>query len=104
MALNGVNSPPASFEAQEYYRRVAEKHPFPADTPGYQTQDALAYELSRVPMRTSRPLKIICCGAGFSGLNFAHEVETGGIENCNLTIYEKNASLGGTWFENAYPG
>lgn len=103
MATPGSGQP-ASVDTLNFYRKIAEKHPFPADTPSYQDDDVLAYELSRVPFRTARPLKIICSGAGFSGLNLAHAVQTGAIENCDLTIYEKNSSIGGTWFENAYPG
>ena len=99
---NGIAS--AEAEVQEFYRTSAEKQPIPGDTPGYKDVDSLAYEISRVPMRTPRPLKVICCGAGFSGLSFAHELQSGSIENCTLQIYEKNSSLGGTWFENRYPG
>ncbi len=91
-------------DANEFYRSAAQKQPHPAETSGYKDTDPLAFEMSRVPMRTRRPLKIICCGAGISGLNLAHEVETGGFANCELTIYEKNSDLGGTWFENRYPG
>lgn len=91
-------------DACEYYHAEAKKQPYPATTPGYKDADPLAYEMSGVPMRTPRPLKVICCGAGFSGLEFAHEVESGSLKNVSLTIYEKNSSLGGTWFENQYPG
>lgn len=38
-----------------------------------------------------------------SGIQFAHDVTTR-MENYELNIYEKNSDLGGTWFENKYPG
>lgn len=101
---NGSSGSSALEDAIEFYRSSAEKQPHPAHTAAYKDVDPLAFEMSRVPMRTPRPLKIICCGAGISGLNLAHEVETGGFPNCQLTIYEKNSDLGGTWFENRYPG
>ena len=97
---NGEQNTTARADAINFFRQSAEKQPIGGYTPGYKDQDELAYELSRVPERTPRPLKVIAVGAGFSGLNFAHEVETGGIEQIDLKIYEKNSSLGGTWFEN----
>ncbi|KAF2494600.1 FAD/NAD(P)-binding domain-containing protein [Lophium mytilinum] len=51
-----------------------------------------------------RKLKVIVAGAGCSGLDLAHAVETGVLKNIDLKIYEKNAGLGGTWYENRYPG
>jgi len=46
-----------------------------------------------------RPLKVIYIGAGVSGICAAIQFPkyTPSIE---LTIYEKNADVGGTWFEN----
>lgn len=40
-------------------------------------------------------------GAGMSGLAAAHRLQQAGVA---FTIYEKNADVGGTWFENTYPG
>lgn len=102
--LNGGASTSTRDEAIKFFQDAAEKQPQPGTTLGYKDVDQLAYELSRVPLRTARPLKIICVGAGLSGLNFAHEVETGAIQNCDLRIYEKNSGIGGTWWENRYPG
>ncbi|KAJ6009150.1 hypothetical protein N7499_000896 [Penicillium canescens] len=50
-----------------------------------------------------RPLKVIYVGAGVSGILAAIQFpkHVPGIE---LAIYEKNPDLGGTWFENRYPG
>ena len=73
-------------------------------TEAYKTSSVLAYTLSHIPLGTVRPLKIICIGAGFSGLAFAREVETGNLKNVDLTVYEKNSEVGGTWWENRYPG
>ncbi|KAJ5639987.1 uncharacterized protein N7484_007849 [Penicillium longicatenatum] len=70
----------------------------------YNGLDEIAYAISRLPLGTPRALKVICVGAGFSGLAFAREVELGNLTNVKLTVYEKNASVGGTWYENRYPG
>lgn len=104
LELNGGTGPTTRDDAIKFFQTSAEKQPMPGVTPAYKEIDQLAYEISRVPLRTARPIKVICVGAGFSGLNFAHGVETGAIRNCDLRIYEKNSSLGGTWFENRYPG
>ncbi|EWY79376.1 hypothetical protein FOYG_17454 [Fusarium oxysporum NRRL 32931] len=107
MASNSIHSTPDSSareEAVRFYQVAARGQPNPSETPAYKSVDPLAFEMSRVPMRTPRPLQIVCCGAGISGLNLAHEVETGGFANCELKIFEKNSDLGGTWFENRYPG
>ena len=40
-------------------------------------------------------------GAGASGLAAAHRLRQAGI---GVTVFEKNADVGGTWLENVYPG
>jgi hypothetical protein len=93
-AANGANgthkdeAPPKPIEATEAYRH---KHP-------------VAYELSKLPFNHPRRLKVIVAGAGISGLSLAHAVESGRLKNVELVILEKNAGLGGTWYENQYPG
>ncbi|KIW16982.1 hypothetical protein PV08_04173 [Exophiala spinifera] len=66
--------------------------------------DELAYQLSLHPARTPRRVKVVMVGAGFSGLNIAHAVESGKLQRVDLEIFEKNTNIGGTWFENRYPG
>jgi len=61
-------------------------------------------EIKKEPLYTPRPLRVVCVGAGFGGLLVAHQVKynkqfEGFI---NFQIYEKNTSVGGTWFENRY--
>lgn len=50
-----------------------------------------------------RPLKVIYIGAGISGILAAIKFREA-VPNLSLTIYEKNPDLGGTWYENKYPG
>ncbi|KAH8108598.1 FAD/NAD-binding domain-containing protein [Phellopilus nigrolimitatus] len=65
--------------------------------------DAQSFKLSSSCIDDDRPFKVVVIGAGFSGI-------TAGIrfpqrmKNLDLTIYEKNAGVGGTWFSNKYPG
>ncbi|KAJ5197351.1 hypothetical protein N7449_007830 [Penicillium cf. viridicatum] len=58
------------------------------------------------PAYARRKLKIICIGAGYSGLTLAHKIdhELKLGDFVDLKIYEKNPQVGGTWFENTYPG
>lgn len=92
-------------EVLDAYRKIL---PAPAAqgeaTEAYKDRDKLAYEISRLPLGTPRNLSIICVGAGFSGLALAHQVASGQLEDVQLTVYEKNSAVGGTWFENRYPG
>lgn len=66
--------------------------------------DDVAYALSQLSLFTPRPIKIVAVGAGLSGLAIAHAVEYGLLPGAELTIFEKNSAIGGTWFENRYPG
>lgn len=50
-----------------------------------------------------RQIKVICIGAGISGILAGIRLPQK-IKNLDLTIYEKNEDIGGTWFENRYPG
>ncbi|KAE8162972.1 putative flavin-binding monooxygenase [Aspergillus tamarii] len=54
---------------------------------------------------TPRKLRVVCIGAGISGLNVAYKLKhERPLDYVDLTIYEKNPEVGGTWFENIYPG
>src|ERR1019366_6756620 len=49
---------------------------------------------------TSPSVTII--GAGFGGIAAAVKLKRAGIET--FTIFEKSAGVGGTWWDNVYPG
>jgi cation diffusion facilitator CzcD-associated flavoprotein CzcO len=58
------------------------------------------------PVYEPRRIRIVCVGAGYSGLMLAYEAKhneslQGFID---LTIYEKSEDVGGTWLANRYPG
>lgn len=50
-----------------------------------------------------RPLRVVVIGAGISGILASIRLPQR-IPNLTLQIYEKNSDIGGTWFENRYPG
>ncbi len=50
------------------------------------------------------PGRVFCVGivgAGMSGIAAAHRLRQAGVE---VVVLDKNADVGGTWFENEYPG
>lgn len=51
----------------------------------------------------ARRLKVIYIGAGISGIVGCIEFLKK-VPSLDLVIYEKNPEVGGTWFENRYPG
>lgn len=50
-----------------------------------------------------RPLRVAIIGAGLSGV-IAGILLPAKVPGIQLTIFEKNADVGGTWYENTYPG
>ncbi|KAK8166410.1 FAD/NAD(P)-binding domain-containing protein [Phyllosticta citrichinensis] len=56
-----------------------------------------------IPIHHERRIRVICIGAGASGLLFAYKLQRS-FRNFSLTVYDKNADVSGTWTENRYPG
>jgi hypothetical protein len=85
-AVNGVNG-------------ISSGYPYPeADPEG-------PYKVLNQYHSKPRKLRVLCVGAGASGLCLAYKMERmlepGSWE---LTLYDKNPQFGGTWYENTYPG
>ena len=53
------------------------------------------------PLETATDLNVIIVGAGVSGLCMGKKLKE---EGAKFTILEKSPQLGGTWWENTYPG
>jgi len=68
-------------------------------------QIGLKPQVSRknLPGRVLPPagFKVLVIGAGLTGLAAAHKLEDAGYEQI---VIEKNPEVGGTWYENRYPG
>ncbi len=54
-----------------------------------------------VPMQRREAHRVLVIGGGMSGVLAAYRLQEAGIP---YVVIEKNASVGGTWFENRYPG
>lgn len=59
--------------------------------------------ISERAINQPRPLKVIYIGAGISGILAAIKFRQA-VPTIDLVLYEKNPELGGTWYENRYPG
>jgi 4-hydroxyacetophenone monooxygenase len=53
------------------------------------------------PPPAARSFSVVVIGAGMGGLNAAVHLKQAGIA---FTVLEKNPAVGGTWYENRYPG
>lgn len=65
------------------------------------------FSLNQQYAYTSRKLKVITIGAGFSGLILAHKFQHRFPEMQDIvenTIFEERSDVGGTWLVNHYPG
>jgi cation diffusion facilitator CzcD-associated flavoprotein CzcO len=51
----------------------------------------------------NRKIRVLTIGAGVSGIMMAYKIQKQ-CQNVELKIYEKNPDIGGTWYENRYPG
>jgi cation diffusion facilitator CzcD-associated flavoprotein CzcO len=61
------------------------------------------YSVLEQPLGSARPVRIAIIGAGASGINMIRALRLG-LKNYEVVVYEKNEEVGGTWFENRYPG
>ncbi|TDC85727.1 NAD(P)/FAD-dependent oxidoreductase [Actinomadura sp. 7K507] len=48
-----------------------------------------------------RDFRVAVIGAGLSGLVAAHRLKQAGVD---VVVFDKNPDVGGTWYENTYPG
>lgn len=63
------------------------------------------YSIKEAPLGAPKHLRIVTIGAGASGINLIRTLRNtlpaGTFEH---VVYEKNKDVGGTWYENRYPG
>ncbi|KAH8691373.1 putative flavin-binding monooxygenase [Talaromyces proteolyticus] len=61
------------------------------------------FEIEEHPVDQVRNIKVGIIGAGLAGVTAAALLPAK-LPGIDLTIYDKNSDVGGTWFENTYPG
>ena len=64
-------------------------------------EDPYRVPFDDVPEDRRRDFHVVVVGAGMSGILTAIKLKQAGI---SYTVVDKNANVGGTWFENRYPG
>ncbi|KAH8590837.1 hypothetical protein B0O99DRAFT_654712 [Bisporella sp. PMI_857] len=69
----------------------------------YSSEEAPPYVIKNEPIGTLRRVRIVTIGAGVSGINMIRTLNLN-TSNFEHIVYEKNSEVGGTWFENRYPG
>lgn len=92
--------------AGEYPTRVDSAHISIPKLPSAKVADPVAstgWGVASHEIDEARPVKVIVIGAGISGILAAIRFPRR-IPNVELTVYDKNSEIGGTWFENRYPG
>ncbi len=82
-------------------QRRQRKHKMGSIAPTYPSAGS-DYHIRESPMGTRRTVKVAFMDMGAAGINFAHSIQQ--MPNIELTVYEKNSDIGGTWLENRYPG
>ncbi|TVY91713.1 putative sterigmatocystin biosynthesis monooxygenase [Lachnellula willkommii] len=83
---------------------LGEKAPInSSSTSPVEQRSASKFELEDHPIDIKPKIRVAVIGAGLAGITAGVllPVKVPGID---LTIFDKNADVGGTWFENIYPG
>ena len=65
----------------------------------YSFKDFDGYRIAERPLYARRRVRVICVGAGATGIQFAYKAERL-LKDVDLQIYDKNHDFGGTWLEN----
>lgn len=94
---------PQSIYANPDVPDIANNHPT-AERDGWNIPetDETGYRIREQPYGTKRRVRVVLMGAGASTVNFLKKAEEQ-MENLDVCVYEKNADVGGTWYENRYP-
>lgn len=69
---------------------------------GWRNRNDKGYEILEQPYGFPAPRRIICIGAGATGICLAKFAD--GQPNLSIEVYDKNDDVAGTWTENRYPG
>ncbi|KAI5364040.1 Putative flavin monooxygenase, FAD/NAD(P)-binding domain superfamily [Septoria linicola] len=85
--VDDSQSPPETFEAENAWT-----YPWPTE-----------FRLDERPIDEVRKLKVAVIGSGLAGIT-AGVLLPAKVPGIDLTIIEKNGDVGGTWYENIYPG
>ena len=80
---------------------MAEYLPLLEEELAYRGEDRRAPGWHKAELAPDVDFNVVIIGAGMSGLLAAHRLQQAGMP---FVILEKNDDVGGTWYENTYPG
>lgn len=89
------------YDSSEEVGTLKMDHPPPP--PGSKHEGQPAYTVKEAPLGAPKHLRIVCVGAGVSGINLLRTLRLN-LKHYEAVVYEKNDGVGGTWLENQYPG
>jgi len=103
--------PPARLPNDEFLRAILKWISPDADVEPYLplvkeelsvgADDLRAPSWTKQKLAPGREFRVAIIGAGMSGLLAAYRLQQAGVP---CVVFEKNAEVGGTWYENSYPG
>jgi len=79
---------------------LAVGEPVPPEYEAMASED-MGFTVPKAPTAPPSDFRVVVIGAGVSGMLAAIRLAEAGIDH---VVLEKNADVGGTWLENAYPG
>ena len=79
---------------------LAVGEPVPPEYEAMAAED-MGFTVPKAPVAPPSDFRVVVIGAGVSGMLAAIRLAEAGIDH---VVLEKNADVGGTWLENAYPG
>ena len=83
-------------------RQVSDEYiPLLLEELAFAEEDARAPAWRKEEIDSAREFRAVIIGAGMSGILAAIRLKQAGVP---FVVVEKNADVGGTWFENTYPG
>ncbi|HEX6417643.1 MAG TPA: NAD(P)/FAD-dependent oxidoreductase [Acidimicrobiales bacterium] len=80
---------------------MAEYLPLLEEELAHRGEDRRAPTWRRADLAPDRDFRVVVIGAGMSGLLAGHRLAQAGVD---FVIVDKNDDVGGTWYENVYPG
>ncbi|KAI5863384.1 FAD/NAD(P)-binding domain-containing protein [Durotheca rogersii] len=98
-----VDDRPANGVQVPVVQNAAEAAKSLLEEPEYDSYPLPSISLEKRYTDEPRELRVVVVGAGLSGV-LAGILLPPKVPGIKLTIFEKNAGVGGTWFENIYPG
>ncbi|EEB91499.1 hypothetical protein MPER_10131 [Moniliophthora perniciosa FA553] len=101
-AMDGLNGKDSISVYMDDHRAEDGIVEFNSSDPSSGTTKNSTLDLGDFCIDEPRPMKVVVIGTGYSGITAGIRFRQR-VKNLDLTIYDKNAGIGGTWYSNKYP-